>query len=51
LTLVRMLGESEGLSGRAVESVDHGFNTPSFEAFQLPPYWTCHGFVPPQVLV
>lgn len=35
-TLERMLEEYEGLYGRAVESVDHGFELPSFEAFELP---------------
>jgi glycosyltransferase involved in cell wall biosynthesis len=35
-TLDRMLGAYEGLYSRAVESVDHGFDLPSFEAFELP---------------
>lgn len=35
-TLERMLVTYEGLYGRAVESVDHGFELPSFEAFELP---------------
>jgi len=35
-TLERMLVAYEGLYGRAVESVGHGFKLPSFEAFELP---------------
>jgi glycosyltransferase involved in cell wall biosynthesis len=35
-TLERMLEEYEGLYGRAVEGVGHGFELPSFEAFELP---------------
>ena len=35
-TLERMLEEYEGLYVLAVESVDHGFDLPSFKAFELP---------------
>ena len=36
-TLELMLEEYEALYGRAVERVGHGFELPSFEAYELPP--------------
>ena len=39
-TLERMLVAHEGLYGRAIEVVDHGFEVPLYEAFKLP--WVGH---------